>query len=237
MLGRGTDAEPVFACQWFFSCRVLFRMLESELSASFLLFFFFFFFNAEISFHWHGGETCLELYPVPVTFVYKERERQFSVEGVKNVNMSELENFGDCLPTFACVFTQLVYDSSGFSSKSQSELVVQIPLCFPTAPFLFSPWDHAAGRGTDKFSFSPWSAGCEEEQSWLSFVSQEYPQHFLTNLVPSHIVFRGISRVFLITVPVYLPTKSVFSCDFFFFFHWGGRRFAAKEMSSLFPWL
>lgn len=86
-------------------------------------------------------------------------------------------------------------------------------------------------RVTDTISFSPRGAGCEEEQSWLSFVNQEYPQHFLTNLVPSHVVFRGISRAFLITVLVYLSTKSVL----FFFLIEGERRFAAKEMSSLFP--
>lgn len=72
--------------------------------------------SAEISFHWRGGKTCLELSPVPFTFVCKKRECQFSVEGVKNVNMSELENFRHCLPTSACVFTQLVFDSSGCSS-------------------------------------------------------------------------------------------------------------------------
>lgn len=111
----------------------------------------------------------------------------------------------------------------------------KFPSAFLLPPFLFSHRDHAAVRVTDIISFSPRGAGCEEEQSWLSFVNQEYPQHFLTNLVPSHIVFRGISRAFLITVLVYLSTKSVFSCDFFFFKLRGKEDLLLKKCLLYFP--
>lgn len=107
-LGKGADTEPVFVniCQpETFSSRK--RIFQSALV---LLF------DAEISFYWHSGKTCLELFPVPVTYLYKTILCKFSVVGVKNVNMSELENIMHFLPTFVCVFILLVYNRFGLSS-------------------------------------------------------------------------------------------------------------------------
>lgn len=137
--------------------------------------------------------------------------------GVKNVNMSELENILHFLPTFAWVFILLVYNRFGLCS------VITVWACGANSPllrrswvlppFLFSHRDHAVKRFTDKFLFSPWRAGHKKEQSWLSFVNQEYLHYFLTNLVSSlafgGIVFRGISRVLLITVRAYLSAKLI----------------------------
>lgn len=119
------------------------------------------------------------------------------------------------LPTFACVFILLVYNRFGLSSVitawacGANSPLLQCSSFF--TPFLFSHKDHAVKRFTDKFLFSPWRAGCKKEQSWLSFVNQEYLHYFFTNLVSSLafgcIVFRGISRVFPITVPAYLSAK------------------------------
>lgn len=91
----------LFACQGFFSCRNPEYCLEwwnQNFQPALALFS-----NAKISFHWHGGKTCLELYPAPVTFVYKKRESQFSVEECKHVWVGELQalssNFCLCLHT------------------------------------------------------------------------------------------------------------------------------------------
>lgn len=108
MLGRGTDAEPVFVTvclPGFFPCRNPECCLEcwnQNFQPALALFS-----SAEISFLWHGGKTCLELSPVPVTFVYRKRECQFSVEGrckeCKHVWVGELQalssNFCLCLHT------------------------------------------------------------------------------------------------------------------------------------------
>lgn len=130
--------------------------------------------------------------------------------------MSELKNIMHFLPTFAWVFILLVYNRFGLSSVITVRACANSPLLQCSSfltPFLFSHRDHAVKRFTDKFLFSPWRAGCKKERSWLSFVNQEYLHYFITNLVSSLafgcIVFRGISRVFLITVPAYLSAKPI----------------------------
>lgn len=142
MLGRGADTEPIFVNVClpetfsYRKCIGLFRLLEAYLSVSSCSFF-----NAEISFSWHSGKTCLELYTVPVTYLYKKRLCKFSVVGIKNVNMSELENVMHFLPISACVFILLVYNRFGLPSVitvwacgANSPLVQHSVL----PPFLFS---------------------------------------------------------------------------------------------------
>lgn len=142
VLGRRTNPGSIFVNVWFYKKKkkksrdfflkehiALCGLLKTCLSVtcSFL--------SAEISFAWHTGETCLELYPVPVTYLYKKRLCKFSVVGIRNVNMSELENIMHFLPTFACVFTLLVYNRFGLSSVIRVRAVVQIPFSFSVACF------------------------------------------------------------------------------------------------------
>lgn len=121
-LGKGADAEPVFVNV----CQTETIPSRKHISQSARVLFF----NAEISFHWHSGKTCLKLYPVPVTCLYKTILCTFSVVGVKNVNMSELENIMHFLPTFACVFILLVYNRFGLSS------VITVWACGANFPLL-----------------------------------------------------------------------------------------------------
>lgn len=147
MLGRGTDAEPGFVTvclSGIFSCRNPECCLEcwNQNFQPALDFIIFFFQCRNQFFIGIVGKTFLEIYPVPVTFVCKEGECQFSVEGVKNVNMSELENFRHCLPTFClCLHTTCLRQVWLFPHNHNRSPWCKFPSAFPLLPFLFSHWD------------------------------------------------------------------------------------------------
>lgn len=135
----------LFACQGFFPVEiqsVVQRFGIRTFSQLLILLFFFFFQCRNQFFIGIVGKTFLEIYPVPVTFVCKEGECQFSVEGVKNVNMSELENFRHCLPTFClCLHTTCLRQVWLFPHNHNRSPWCKFPSAFPLPPFLFSHWD------------------------------------------------------------------------------------------------